>query len=433
MAEAAITERTEGIRRLKEIVDRINDPRFREMNIHQVRVRRERFISQFAALEQQNRLVIGYAADEAERGTLRTEFYELEEKALDAQAVIDARIKEMEQEAAPQPPVAPAQQNQPDRPFLAQNVVNTWGKYDGKTLKWLDFKSRFKIAVHDVEQIKPDLKMQFLRQSLTGMAEEVALGFTVTAENYDKLWQALIDKFEDKYAMSCAYLSKFFGLPTLQEPITSNELTRMVTTTNEMLRQLKEMDYCTDNWDLVVVHALQERLIQPLTKEWNDAHKGVDLPTIDMMIKFLEDQAKNIGSTDFKKAALQVKLTNEHVQRTASRQPSGAVARVYKCGVCSAESHATANCPEFAPLTYNDRKRTAAMNRLCFVCLKRGHFVHECYTLKRCQEQRCKNNRDTNHHEMLCPVKNGSEYVNTVRGDGRTGYNYERKRNGDAS
>lgn len=207
----------------------------------------------------------------------------------------------------------------------------------------------------------------------------------------------------------------------------------MVTTTNEMLRQVTEMQYKTENWDLIVVHALQERLVQKLKAAWSESQKGNDTPKIEDMLKFLASQSKNIGSADFKQAAMAVKSINNRVNQRALNAPGGAVPKAYACGICQYQSHQTEECQEFRGLTYSDRKRTAAMNRICFVCLKRDHFSHECYSLKRCPEPACINRNDARHHETLCPVKNRAEYATAVYDHGRSANEYTRKRGGDSA
>lgn len=439
MAQIAIDARTESVRKIKAIIDKVNDEAFKGWNVHQVRVRNERFAQLFASLEEHHQLAVGQTEGNEAKEQLRKEFNELEEKVMDTRAIIEERTAELEQ-AANLEVTNNLNQTigaQNERPCLAQNVANTWGTFNGEALKWFDFKARFKLAVNDVDQIKPELKMQFLRQALIGSAEQVALGFTITAEHYEELWQALIDKYEDKYAMACAYLTKFFGLPQLPASITSGDLDRMVTTTNEMLRQVREMKYKTENWDLIVVHALQERLTPGLKKEWGDAHKGNDAPKIEEMLKFLAEQSKNIGSADIKQAAMAVKAINSRVNKLALKAPGGAASggtpNAYKCGVCQNPSHQTNECSEFRGLTYDDRKRTAALNRLCFICLKRGHFSQECFNMQRCQEVVCKSRNDTAHHEMLCPMKGRYEYAQVVYYHGSNDNSGNRKRSGDSA
>lgn len=435
MAEA-LRERAEFVIRINETIGKIAEPAFNELNIHQLRVRRERFNAQFAALEAQHRLAINFVGTDEERGNLRKELYDLEDKVMDSRAVIDARIEDLDRQAALAAAAQGPQAQQPAQvvgqdgmprfeltmPFQPQNIVNTWGKFDGNVLNWFDFKARFKIGVHDVDpaQLKPEYKIQYLRQALVGEAEDVAKGFSVVPANYEPLWEALVKKYEHRYSVACAFLSKFFAMPELKAPVSSSELHKMVTTTNEVLRRIVEIEYAVQNWDLLIVHALQERLPKELKNKWTSERGDDHTPTIDKMLDFLGKQATQIGSHDLSRAALQLKVSGERTKQGASGasyQPMSSRidgATKYPCGVCKLNLHFTRDCPEFKPLTYDDRKKSAAINRLCFLCLKGGHFLNECFDMYRCNEKRCIDAGDTRHNSMLCPVKNRAEYVMTV-------------------
>lgn len=106
--------------------------------------------------------------------------------------------------------------------------------------------------------------------------------------------------------------------------------------------------------------------------------------------------------------------TSQAVSGAISRrpQPPGAHAQVYPCGVCDSMSHMPPTCPDFYPLTLNDRRKVATHNRMCFNCLKRGHNKGNCFDLRRCREPACQS--DNAHNSMLCPIKNPVEHVQMV-------------------
>lgn len=89
---------------------------------------------------------------------------------------------------------------------------------------------------------------------------------------------------------------------------------------------------------------------------------------------------------------------------TTHRQPtSGSESQRYGCKFCPSLAHRTSLCPTFVTKSLPERNGMAYASRLCVWCLKGGHFKHECYSGKPCDEPSCQ--KDPKHHSSLCPVK----------------------------
>lgn len=302
-------------------------------------------------------------------------------------------------------------------PFQPHQVAQTWGKFDGNPLKWYDFKNRFRMAVHDVDAIPLVNKLAYLRDALTGEAAAAMQGYGIDPERYMDFWNALVQKYEQRYTLACAYLSHFYGLPKLDRRATAADLRNISNETNGLLRQLRELGYPVDQWNLVIVHALQERLGPVYLPKWQSVRNNNDEPTVAIMTKFIDEQATMIANQGLVYQPMHVIIQNNQAQQphggAVPRQPQAAAARqAYPCGICGQMDHLPPTCPEFKPLTYNDRVRAATIARICFNCLKRGHGKNNCFDLHRCRESACRG--DNAHNSMLCPVKNQPEYVQTV-------------------
>lgn len=226
-------------------------------------------------------------------------------------------------------------------PFQAHAITQTWGKFNGNLLDWYDFKARFKLGVHDVADMPASFKIQQLRNALTGEAEEAMKGFTLAGDNYDALWNALVEKYETRFPMACAYLSKFFALKKMSSPTNANELKRLANVTNELIRQLRTMEYPVDGYGLIFVHALQERLNRECAGKWEAVRKGLadkEQPAISDMLKFLDDEATSVANRGLAYSSLQVSVQNEyarhHPTATSHRRPStGTEPQQYPCPV----------------------------------------------------------------------------------------------------
>lgn len=427
MADQANLERTETIQRLNVTIDDVGGEAFNGMTVFRLRTGFERFQQMFANLEQQNRLAASYAADVAARTALSTEFYDLEERYLDACATFQQRIAEMEQAAAA---AAAAVANQPagvgaanglnpnarvfqlNMPFQPQSVQPTWGEFIGDPLEWYDFKQRFKLGCHDVDEIPKANKVQYLRKALVGKAVDDIKGFPIQADSYDALWNELVTKNEKRFPLACAYLSRFFGLPKLRQA-TAEALQRMSSAAKGMRRQLMAMEYPVENWDLIIVHALQERLDKIYAAKWSLEIKNNDNPTADQIIKFLDDEAILIANHGLTYAPLTVHVQNERAKPStapAAYQPPPPSQQLqrsvyFPCGACGNPDHLIFKCPEFLPQTLSQRTDTVNANRLCYNCLRKHHFIHQCEDTARCSIPQCVKKNDTMHNSLLCPYK----------------------------
>lgn len=238
--------------------------------------------------------------------------------------------------------------------------------------------------------------------------------------------------------MACAYLNRFFALPKMKTTCAA-ELKALLNGTNQMLRQLRAMKYPVDRYDLILVHALQQRLNAECAKKWEKIRKGAEdpeNPALTRMLEFLDEEATLQANQGLSYATMQVTIKNNRASQHASASAQqGATQRTeslqFPCPVSKSDQHKVFSCPEFKPLTLSDRMRVVNQTKMCHRCLKHGHYKHECYDLYRCREPLCVQKDDIKHNSMLCPIRNRAEYVSTVRHDRSTSptpYRSSRKR-----
>lgn len=402
---------------------------------YEIKSKIDRYEANFNALEAANAIVAGAAETDGDRNTLWDEFKGLEDRYINARAGLNRRFVELTPAVTTIPPPAGGDANAPNNqgatpkivvsmPFQPHTIIPTWGKFNGDLLKWSDFKERFMLGVHNVDEMPESYKISHLRNALVGEAAEAMSGFTLLDGNYEELWKALLKEYERKFPTACAYLSKFFALKPMSATTMKTELKKMLNDTNEMTRQLKAMGYPVGGYDLILVHALQQRLNKDCQRKWGEITKGNDNPTLARMLEFLNDQATAHGNHDVT-YPLQITIQNDRAQqasRPTHHQQSSTINEIQgrACPVCKSSDHRVFTCPEFQPLTIADRRRVALQNKLCYNCLKSGHYLNECYDLHRCVERACVQRHDTMHNSMLCPAKDRNEYVTTVRHDRST-------------
>lgn len=409
------------------------------LDFYQIKAKMDRYQTIFDTFEKAHSKLAGATQDDAARNALWAEFNEIDERYVDARARMTRRFVDLTPEVAATPSAANANAMPGDganqsagndapaqyvlqMPFQAHSVVPTWGKFNGDLLRWSDFKERFMLGVHNIENMPEAYKISHLRNALTGEAADAMSGFALLEGNYEQLWNALNKEYERKFPTACAYLSKFFALPVMKTITMKTELKRMVNDTNEMLRQLRTMKYPVEGYDLILVHALQQRLNKDCRKKWSEITKGNDNPTLARMLEFLGDQAATQANQE---ATYALQKPNDRAP-SAARPSSRRLSAIdepprYPCPVCKSPDHKVFVCPEFQPLTVADRRKVATISKLCYNCLKGGHYVNDCYDLHRCKESKCVRNKDTMHNSWLCPsAEYRNDHVTTVRHDRST-------------
>lgn len=435
----------------------IDTPPYNQLNVHRLRQRLRRLETTLAIIKTNNDIIADGTADDNERQQLMDAFAAFDIRCMDAMASMEERMEELaaQQLIANQPAQAAANANvaqvqppvpandgvvqgpplaaniqppvdaaaaaaaaaaivpppvipqviQLQMPYQPESVQDTWGPFYGEQMQWFDWKAKFVLAVHNVEQMPVKNKLQHLAKALKGDALATISRFELSPENYPQIWEALVAAYEKRFPTACAYLNKFFALKKLDYRASPSDLQRMVNTTNELIRQIGSINYPIQHWDMVIVYALQARLNEHYATEWNKERNENEDPSTEDMLKFLSKMAVLAVNKGLTYAPMHVKITNEYASAGPSHrpQPAGAEGRKFPCPFCSSVAHIAPLCPQLTTKSLLERRSMVFSARLCVWCLKGGHFKHECFSGKHCNESRCQS--DTKHHASLCPVK----------------------------
>lgn len=410
MADALAAEQDMAteLRKLTRVDVMISEPDFANWDVYQVQERLERAVAAFDQFEKSHRIVMSGTVNQDRRMGLTAEFEAAEDLAVKIKTTLKKRLVELT--PPPAPAAAAAAPAQIVQVQVAKQTEHTWGVFSGDFLEWKDFKTRFELAVHNMATLTPADKIAFLRNSLKGAAADAMQGYGLDPAKYEEFWQALNQKYDQKFTLANHYLANFFRLKKLDRNAGAADLSRLSNATKGLIRKIEEVQFPVENWDLIIVHSLQERLNAKYLDKWHGVRGNDENPTIEKMTKFLDETATLLET----QKTMSITVQNEYAQR----QPDGAaggsgVNRVYPCSVCQSRDHEAENCGDFYPLILNDRLEVAKRNNMCHMCLKRGHHVKNCFSIHPCDEPACQN-RGGRHHPLLCPIKNRVERVQNV-------------------
>lgn len=404
--ELSIHKRTSSreLQDLQRIVKLVNDEsQFLTWNKFQIKAWMQRVGVVFSRYEQEQRFVWLGTDDEEEKKALDTESDMTTVLFINVIARMNSRYEELKAPltATPHPAREASAASIPDQ------AMRSWGYFSGDPFLWKGFKTRFETAVHKMQSFTDKEKMTLLSESLKGAAAEAMTKYGSDPSKYQEFWQALNDKYDDNYTLAGHYLTRFFNLGKLSERAREGDLSHLSKETKGLIQKIVEAKYSVENWDLIIVHVLQQRLNDEYTKKWDEFRKNNGNVTIELMTTFLDDQATILRN----RTAEVDQIEDAQRSRAASLDSSSVVDVVfkqYKCGVCKAFDHQVYECAVFTKPLYRDRLVTAKQNNLCLNCLKRGHHKKNCRTMPLCDEPACLAKSDL-HHRLLCPIKARSE------------------------
>lgn len=369
----------------------------------QLRQRQIQVEAKMADLKKEHSAVLDAVIEQNDRDQLIAEFDECDERYMDAIAAIERRLRIIAPQPAALPPPAAAPLVQVNIP---ENTTDTWGTFDGDKMKWFDWKGKFELAVHNSKKITPENKLRFLGNALRGRAADTIRKFELIVANYDNIWAALIEHYEQPYDVIYGYLEQFFSMKKLASRTDSTVLTDMVNVTNELLRQGKRAGFPVEHWDAVIVCSLHARLNAAHRLEWDKARGDNHRPTVEDMTKFLTQMARNAENGQIGSTPMHIRVQNEYatadVPGTMQRTPPVGRESKFPCSFCALYTHPAELCSKYVLNSLKVRNQMVGEARACRSCLKQGHFQDQCWAPAICNVPAC---RKARHHPTLCPFK----------------------------
>lgn len=268
--------------------------------------------------------------------------------------------------------------------------------FSGDVREWETFYSIFKTRIHDNKLINNVDKMHYLIGRLKGSARSLCTGISLTGENYDIVWQILIDKYQDKRYLANSYLDQIFEFKASQTESGKN-LNLFLEKFDIAVKALKKLDI-PDLSDFILLHQALLKLDLDTVKAFEMSERGTEIPSYDSLVKFVREQSKllplrksvNMSSgINTKSRNFKTFFTNSPVKDNKSKPNS--------CIFCHKVGHYINRCYSFKDLNPSQRYDVVKNNNWCFNCLSNNHGVKQCTIKRTCTE--C----DKKHHYLLHP------------------------------
>ncbi|KAL0810543.1 hypothetical protein ABMA28_010663 [Loxostege sticticalis] len=306
------------------------------------------------------------------------------------------------------------QQSQPSTSFDTKNILapNKGAAtlppielmtFSGDIRSWPLFYASFKSTVHDNPSLTAAEKLYYLLGKLTGKAQTVCAGITPSAENYQLILQALIDKYEDKRMLASTYLNQIFDFKPLQSASAANFdlFTENFTSAVRALNNLK----LNNLTDLILLHIALKRLDSDTVRAF-ELSTSSKIPDFEDLVEFIKVRAKILERTQSIPGSLSGRQNNNNNTRRSNNVNNSVSAPKYQAYVSTVNSNSRClctnivhqnlfKCSEFNKMTPQERFNCVKDKNACVNCLSINHRVSNCSSNINCRVCKMK------HHTML--------------------------------
>lgn len=270
-------------------------------------------------------------------------------------------------------------------------------KFDGSPSDWFSFKDLFRSLVISNPTLSAVEKLQYLKTSLIGSAAHLIKNTSLTADNFEKAWEALIGFYENKRLLINAALHSLLTLKRMTRE-SASEMETLYTNIMQIYRTLETLQRLVTHWDDFFVFVAVQRLDSDTVKAWKQ-HVGPskEPQTWTNFSEFLVSRLLSLQA--YEKSRLGKPIMQNH-QRTVKSHYQGKSANaesgdVISCSICSS-NHRTAKCPSYQRKTVQQKRDIIIKHKLCFNCLK-PHRSSACRSTHRCIK--CTRKHHTSIHE----------------------------------
>lgn len=278
--------------------------------------------------------------------------------------------------------------------------------FSGKYLEWPTFKDLFKSLVHSNDDLEDIQKFHYLKGYLTGEAEQLVRHISIADCNYDRCWQLLEERYNNKKYLCQQTLKRLFSQKNIVNE-SASALKELIDTTNDCLSTLQNIGINVDSWDVVVIHILTLKLDIESRRQWefkiSETNLSDELPTYKQFKEFLTNRYRAIEFLDSRSTVGNIKNV------TNSNTKSMHITRNFKCPFCSEGGHKLSYCKTFCKEPVEFRRQFVLKNNVCFNCLETNHSAKLCKNITKCQI--CKRK----HHSLLHPRGNVTKCVGDDR------------------
>lgn len=278
--------------------------------------------------------------------------------------------------------------------------------FSGQYSEWATFNDLFKALVHNNEALSDCQKLHYLKDHLTGEAEQLIRYTPISDANYRQCWELLEKRYNNKRHLADCILKRLFGQKRLHTE-SGKGLKELFDTTNDCLKALKHLNVDVTTWDVIIIHIVSYKLDFETRKQWELSIgnlSGNELPSMKQFETFLETRYRALEFVEPNRSSVHQGKVSTGLNHKALLATNSSAKR---CEYCQEASHKLCFCKKFAKQPVDVRRDFVAKQNICFNCLGSNHSVYGCKNPATCRV--CKKR----HHSLLHPVSKGDALVDS--------------------
>ncbi|GFQ66356.1 uncharacterized protein TNCT_108981 [Trichonephila clavata] len=162
-------------------------------------------------------------------------------------------------------------------------------------MDWISFRDLFLASVGNNNTLSDSQKLQYLKLSVKGEAATLLQSIQITNYNYQKVWNALTERYENEAEIINAALNKLVSQPVLKQESASG-LRKIIDTTQQCIDTLQILKQPVEHWDTLIIFLLRGKLDPETLRVWTLEQTNKTNPSFAQFKSFVLDRATEIAS-----------------------------------------------------------------------------------------------------------------------------------------
>lgn len=277
-------------------------------------------------------------------------------------------------------------------------------KFDGSTKSWPMFIECFNNMIHLNPQLSSGDKVYYLCGQLKDKALETIAGIAPTSDNYELMYAALVNKYQDVRSLGTAYLEEMFNLKKMLDPSVDG-LNSFMAKFSVSVSAFEKLNI-PDKLDFVFLYLALKKVDNETARLFENSVRNEKIPSYESFAKFVREQAKIIERTGVYTSSGSGKNVSPSYAKVPvpmnSKPSAGRATRVLvtsnaTCPVCKKSDHDHfSRCAEFLDLSTKERYNVVKQSNGCVLCLGFSHKPNACNV-----KGSCNTCRSRTHHTLL--------------------------------